>query len=89
MNITVERQMSNGQVIDGVLKINGKKVCGILTEAGSDFQNNKLKYAVCGIGINCYGLDFPLEISNIATSLEKEGAKVFVTNPKELLNIIP
>ena len=27
MNITVERQMSNGQVIDGVLKINGKKVC--------------------------------------------------------------
>ena len=58
------------------LYINGKKVCGILTEAGSDFQNNKLKYAVCGIGINCYGLDFPLEISNIATSLEKEGAKV-------------
>ena len=58
------------------LFINGKKVCGILTESGVDFKNKKLSYAVCGIGINCYGLDFPSEISSIATSLEKEGAKV-------------
>ena len=39
-------------------------------------KNKKLSYAVCGIGINCYGLDFPSEISSIATSLEKEGAKI-------------
>lgn len=58
------------------LFINGKKVSGILTESGVDFKNRKLSYAVCGIGINCYGLDFPSEISSIATSLEKEGAKV-------------
>ena len=58
------------------LFINGKKVCGILTESGVDLKNKKLSYAVCGIGINCYGLDFPSEISSIATSLEKEGAKV-------------
>ena len=58
------------------LFINGKKVCGILTESGVDFKNKKLSYAVCGIGINCYGLDFPSEISTIATSIEKEGAKI-------------
>ena len=58
------------------LFINGKKVCGILAESGVDFKNKKLNYAVCGIGINCYGLDFPSEISNIATSIEKEGAIV-------------
>ena len=58
------------------LFINGKKVCGILTESGVDFKNKKLSYTVCGIGINCYGLDFPSEISTIATSLEKEGAKI-------------
>ena len=58
------------------LFINGKKVSGILTESGVDFKNKKLSYTVCGIGINCYGLDFPSEISSIATSLEKEGANV-------------
>ena len=58
------------------LFINGKKVCGILTESGVDFKTKKLSYAVCGIGINCYGLDFPSEISSIATSLEKEGKKI-------------
>ncbi len=59
------------------LYINGKKVCGILTESSLDTKTKKLKYAVCGIGINCFGLDFPSEISNIATSIEKEsGIKI-------------
>lgn len=59
------------------LYINGKKVCGILTESAMDVKTGKLKYAVCGIGINCYGLDFPSEISFIATSIEKEsGVKI-------------
>ena len=59
------------------LYINGKKVCGILTESQIDTKTGRLKYAVCGIGINCYGLDYPSEISFIATSIEKEsGVKI-------------
>lgn len=32
--------------------LDGKKVCGILTEAATDTESGKLKYAVLGIGIN-------------------------------------
>ncbi len=32
--------------------VNGKKVCGILTEASVDFENKGLHYAVLGIGVN-------------------------------------
>lgn len=34
--------------------LRGKKVCGILTEAGFSTENNGLDYAVAGIGINVY-----------------------------------
>lgn len=49
--------------------IDGKKVCGILTEAG--FENGKLSYAVLGIGINVNDPvgGFPEEIAEIATSV--------------------
>ena len=55
------------------LYVNGKKICGILTEASCDFEQNKLKYAVVGIGVNLDAETFPLEIENIATSVYKEG----------------
>ena len=47
--------------------MNGKKVCGILTEASAG-QGNTLKYAVLGIGINVFEPEggFPEEIRNIA-----------------------
>ncbi len=47
----------------------GKKVCGILTEAG--FEGDKLRYAVLGIGINvCDPADgFPDEIADTAASV--------------------
>ena len=60
--------------------INGKKVCGILAEASQDFKSGYLNYAVIGIGINLYGCDFPSEISNIATSIEKESGKKIDAN---------
>ncbi len=46
--------------------IDGRKVCGILTEAG--YKGNKLDYAVLGIGINIYSPrdGFPPEIKDIA-----------------------
>lgn len=57
------------------LFISGKKACGILTEASCDFERNKLKYAVVGVGINVDEVDFPLDIKNIATSLSYESKK--------------
>lgn len=49
----------------------GKKVCGILTEAAVDFESGGLEYAVVGIGINILEPedDFPEELKNIATSI--------------------
>ena len=54
------------------LFINGKKVCGILTESSSNFNENKLNYAVIGIGVNVYGSRIHRNIKAIATSIEKE-----------------
>lgn len=42
----------------------GKKVCGILAEAGTD--NNGENFVVLGIGINLIRADFPEELKNIA-----------------------
>ena len=51
--------------------IEGKKVCGILTEGLLNSQNNTFKYAVIGIGINLITPQngFPDEISEVATAL--------------------
>lgn len=51
--------------------LNGKKLCGILTEASVDFQNNKLRYTVIGIGINLSDEAFPPEIKEIAAALSE------------------
>lgn len=49
----------------------GKKVCGILTEASIDFESGGLSYAVLGIGMNIANPDggFPDELSDIAASI--------------------
>ena len=49
--------------------INGKKVCGILTEASINFESGGLEYAVIGIGINISTDIFPEEIKKIAGSI--------------------
>lgn len=48
-----------------------KKVCGILTEAAVDMENNRLHYAVVGIGINLLppADGFPSALADIATSV--------------------
>ncbi|WP_296793988.1 biotin--[acetyl-CoA-carboxylase] ligase [Ruminococcus sp.] len=48
--------------------INGRKICGILTEAAFSLENGGLDYAVCGIGINVYEPEggFPEDIKDIA-----------------------
>ncbi len=54
------------------LFIHEKKVCGILTEAGIDFETGDLDYAVVGIGVNVLKCDFPEELKGIVTTLEDE-----------------
>ena len=51
--------------------IDGKKVCGILTEAVTDFESGHLDWIVLGIGINVYTRteDFPDELQPLATSI--------------------
>jgi BirA family transcriptional regulator, biotin operon repressor / biotin---[acetyl-CoA-carboxylase] ligase len=53
------------------LFLDRKKVCGILTEAGSDFESGHLKWIVIGIGINfSTGMsDFPEDLQKQVTSL--------------------
>ncbi len=53
--------------------INDKKVAGILVETS---YNPNLEYIIFGIGINVEQLKFPIEISDIATSLHLENYKV-------------
>lgn len=52
--------------------LNGKKVCGILTEAAFGAEGTAMEFAVLGIGVNVGTMQFPEELAEIATSLEKE-----------------
>lgn len=53
------------------LYYHGKKVCGILTEAGTDLESGRLEWLVVGIGLNLTAApeDFPEELRRIAGSL--------------------
>ncbi len=55
------------------LLIDGKKVCGILTEAV--FEGERLMGVVIGIGINCENTPVPKELEGITASLEGECGK--------------
>ena len=58
------------------LFLNGKKVCGILTEAVTDFESHRLQWAVIGIGINIAAPPegFPPALQSVAGAL-------YSTNP--------
>lgn len=49
--------------------IDGFKVCGILTEAISDFESGRVDAVIVGIGINLTTKIFPEELKNIAASV--------------------
>ena len=46
-----------------------KKACGILCEAGLDFENGQMQYVISGIGVNVGFMDFPEELADKATSI--------------------
>lgn len=62
------------------LHVSGKKICGILAEMS---ETNKNSAVVVGIGINLKSLNIPLELAEIATSIEAETGKE--TNAEILL----
>lgn len=49
--------------------IDDRKVCGILTEAVSDFESGRVQAVVVGIGINLTTESFPDELKSIAASV--------------------
>ena len=53
----------------------GKKVCGILTEAGTDLESGQLEWLVVGIGLNLTSTaaDWPPELADKAGSLYPGG----------------
>ena len=55
--------------------LNGKKICGILTEIHT--QGEKIEYLLISIGFNVNEDKFDLNINEIATSLKKEFNKEF------------
>lgn len=60
------------------LVINGKKICGILTEMS--LEKNRIGHVVIGVGINVENQDFPEELVDKATSLEAECGQAFSRN---------
>ncbi|MBR1561465.1 MAG: biotin--[Clostridia bacterium] len=54
------------------LYMGGRKVCGILCEAGMDFESGTLDYVALGIGVNVARTEFPEELRDIATSVVNE-----------------
>lgn len=61
------------------LYMNGRKICGILTEASLSLETKSLDYAVIGIGINVLSVKniFEQELNDIAASVEDEtGVKI-------------
>ena len=53
--------------------MNGKKVCGILTEMG--LKQKTIDYVVIGVGINVHSQEFAPEIVDTATCLDEECGK--------------
>ena len=49
--------------------LNGKKVCGILTEASFDVESNGLTYAIVGIGVDVRSIPLPQELQGVMSSV--------------------
>ncbi len=70
--------------------LDGKKACGILTEASFDMETKCLAYAVLGIGVNVREPEggFPKELRSIVTSIWDEKNYTPVLRPRLVAEII-
>ena len=90
--VAVAKAIENVCHIDAEIKwvndvfCNGKKICGILTEATLSAELQELDSVIIGIGINTG--DIPEEIQEIATSIKNETGKQGLRNElaAEVLN---
>ena len=65
--------------------IDGRKVCGILTEMSLSAEQGSIDHLVIGVGVNVAKQEFPKELQGYAVALEEFTCKV---NRSELLNAI-
>ena len=56
--------------------VGNKKLAGILTEGGFSADGKSFDYTVVGIGVNVARVDFGDELSEIATDIESECARI-------------
>ena len=68
--------------------LNGKKICGILTEGVTNFETGTIDVAIVGIGINVRNSGFDEELSKVAGSVEEIIAGEGKTVPKVSRNQI-
>ncbi len=72
----------------------GKKVCGILTEAVTDFEGGNIEFAVVGIGLNLYEAEggYPGELQGIAGAIYPDAKSASATDRNylaaEIVNIL-
>ena len=64
------------------VQMDGRKICGILTEASFDMETGGLEYAVCGIGVNICppAGGFPEDIREKAGAVFSEPPKTDIKN---------
>ncbi len=62
------------------LYMNGKKICGILTEASLGLEMNMLDFAVIGIGVNVRSFDFGKELKSRVTTVEDASGRIISRN---------
>lgn len=73
------------------LYLDGKKICGILTEAISDLESGLVQNILIGIGLNYRTTDFPPELRETAASLTPTGVsrnRMIAAIVDELLDIL-
>ncbi|MDF2558452.1 MAG: biotin-protein ligase [Bacillales bacterium] len=70
--------------------LENKKICGILTEAMSNFESGTIDWIIIGIGVNIDTNDFPDELKGIAGSLFSSVSEGTIRNrlAAEITNIL-
>ncbi|MBQ9531382.1 MAG: biotin--[Eubacterium sp.] len=69
--------------------LGGKKICGILCEAISDYETGKIKSVIIGIGINITTADFPEYVENASClGVNIKRADLIAEVTKELEKIV-
>lgn len=68
--------------------LDGKKICGILTEAITNFEEGTVDSVIIGIGINIKTVDFPDDVENAGTLGEKiSRSRLIAEVTNELMDI--